>query len=126
MCVVLLPASIFMLCPTSAHPDDADLVDELIREVELSTSDQGDRPIDQLQGATQDVVQTWLSRRASALSPYFVNRFGSRRGVLHVSDLPPSSQPLEPPSWRTLTIRQACMIVGALHEAVPAQELMCA
>ena len=109
ICFLLLPAAVFMLCPSSAHPPDAELLGELFRAVEQDP------------GSVEEETQAWLTRRAGALSPYFLNRFGARRGVLHVGDLPRAGWPLEPPGWRTLTFRQACMVVGALYAAVQSE-----
>jgi hypothetical protein len=125
VCIVLLPATVFMLCPTSAHPRDADLLGELFREVSQADPDHAGDASNDLQRSVQTITQAWLARRASALSPYFLNRFGVRRGVLPVGESTAGGQPLEPLGWRTLTFRQACMIVGTLHEALQAEVPAC-
>jgi Family of unknown function (DUF6025) len=114
VCIVLLPAAAFMLCPSSAHPLDAELLNCLFAR--LGTDD-GSLPADRLQQAIEGITTSWLEHNADALSPYFVNRFWPRRGVMHVGDLPASGAPIVPHGFDELTFRQACMVVGALYEA---------
>jgi hypothetical protein len=116
---VLMPAAIFMLCPADAYPRDSDLVSELIHSVRQATEGLADRP-ESMMAAVDSAVQRWLERATHALSGYFLNRFGARRGVLNAGELPTYSDPVEPEGFRELTLRQACMIVGALAEAVAA------
>jgi hypothetical protein len=120
LCIALLPAAIFMLCPASAHPRDATLLAELFRQVREAGAHLDTRPDGPLQQAVEDVTRRWLARHAEALSPYFANRFHPRRGVLHTDEPPAASEPHEPDGFRALTLRQACMIVGALVEFLPA------
>jgi len=114
ICVALLPASVFMLCPTSAHPRDCELLSDLFRRV-------GGVPVDRdlldpfaMARPVEQVVEAWWSARADALSPYFRNRFQPGRGVLHPGFLPDCSDPVEPDGFTALTLQQGCMIVGAL------------
>ncbi|MFT3770638.1 MAG: DUF6025 family protein [Minicystis sp.] len=119
LCFVLLPAAIFMLCPTSAHPGDAALLSELFRQIreEVPAFD-ARRPLIALERA-EEVTRSFRARREGALSPYFLNRFRARIGVLHAGDLPAESEPVEPEGFRELTLRQACMILGALVDPSP-------
>jgi hypothetical protein len=120
ICIALLPAAIFMLCPASAHPRDAALLAELFRQVREASAHLDTRPDGPLQQTVEGVTRRWLARHAEALSPYFANRFHPRRGVLHTDGPPAASEPHEPDGFRALTLRQACMIVGALVEFLPA------
>jgi hypothetical protein len=119
ICFVLLPAPVFMLSPTSAHPGDAELLAELFREVRAACPGLGAAPPERLAEAVEGATRSWATRRAGALSPYFMNRFVPRRGVLHAGDLPAASEPVEPDGFRALTLRQATLIAGALLEAGP-------
>jgi hypothetical protein len=114
VCIVLLPAAAFMLCPSSAHPFDAELLSCLFARL---GADDGSLPADRLQQAVEGITTRWLEDNADALSPYFVNRFWPRRGVMHVGDLPASGTPMVPHGFDDLSFRQACMVVGALYEA---------
>ncbi len=114
LCMVLLPAAAFMLCPSSAHPLDVELLSCLFQR--LGTDD-GSMPADRLQQAVEGTTSSWLEHNADVLSPYFINRFWPRRGVMHVGELPASGRAIEPDGFASLTFRQACMIVGSLYEA---------
>lgn len=116
VCMVLLPASIFMLCPTSAHPQDAELLANLFQQVQQVSGS-----LDSMQQTIEDLTQSWLAHHAAALSPYFLQRFYPRRGVLHGGNLPAVSTPQEPEGFRALTFQQACMMVGALNAAVQSE-----
>jgi hypothetical protein len=118
--MVLLPAAIFMLCPTSAHPRDAERMAELIASVRRATSEPTGRP-EQVMERTDQVVRQWLAGARDTLSDYFLERFHARRGVLHAGALPADSAPVEPEGFRALTLRQACMMVGALVGASGAE-----
>jgi hypothetical protein len=114
VCIVLLPAAAFMLCPSSAYPLDAELLSCLFQRL---GPDDGRMPADRLQEAVEGITTSWLEHNADALSPYFVNRFWPRRGVMHVGALPASGTQIEPDGFHGLSFRQACMVVGALYQA---------
>ena len=117
VCFVLLPAAVFMLCPASANPRDAELLAKLFQKVrEVAPVAAGAAGASCLQQAIEDATAAWCDENAVALSPYFLERFGPRRGGLPSGDLPASSEPVEPEGFRELTLRQASMIVGALFE----------
>jgi hypothetical protein len=106
VCIVLLPASAFMLCPSTAYPGDAELLEQLFGRV-LG-------PV----GSIEDTTRAWLGHARQRLSPYWLNRFKPRRGVLHVGELPAGGEACEPRGFRQLSFRQACAIVGALYAAL--------
>lgn len=112
LCVVLLPAATFMLCPGSAHPDDAELVGELLADAADPTLSAPE---------IEAITHRWLERRRDALSAYFADRFRAGSGLLYDSAPPAPSVPIEAPGFRTLTFRQACAIVGALDSAIGGQ-----
>lgn len=117
LCIVLLPAAVFMLCPTSAHPRDAELLADLFGRV-AGGGGPAPRGSHEMQARVEDATRAWLARYADELSPYFLNRFRGRGGVLHPGHLPSATEPEEPEGFRALTLRQACMTVGALVEIV--------
>ena len=114
VCFVLLPATVFMLCPTSAHPGDAELLAKLFRRVR-DASGCGNAIEPAAQQSIETAVMSWSETAGQQLSGYFRSRFGPRRGGLLSGDLV-ESQPLEPEGFRDLTLRQASAIVGALYE----------
>jgi hypothetical protein len=114
LCFLLLPASVFMLCPTTAHQRDAELVSALIRSVRRATPAGDTRSPEAITEAARSAVEAWLSTEGAALSPYFRHRFRPRGTVLHPDKLPSSSRPVEPEGFRELTFRQAGLAVGAM------------
>ncbi|WP_050995228.1 DUF6025 family protein [Bradyrhizobium liaoningense] len=114
ICVALLPAAVFMLCPTSAHPRDSELLSDLFHRVSRVPIEQ--ESLDPLRMARplEYVIEAWWAARAHAISPYFRSRFLPRRGVLHPGCLPGCSDPVEPDGFATLTLQQGCIIVGAM------------
>ncbi|HEY5879269.1 MAG TPA: DUF6025 family protein [Nakamurella sp.] len=114
LCFLLLPASVFMLCPTTAHPRDAELVAALFRTVRRATPAGDTRSPEVITQAARSAVAAWLSTQGPALSPYFMHRFRPRGSVLPAVELPSSSRPVEPQGFRELTFRQAGLAVGAL------------
>lgn len=109
----LLPAAAFMLCPSSAHPDDGALLSELFDSVRAARDGDSDDPGLALK-AVEAAAGEWHARSSRSLSRYFRGRFGGRRGAIDAQDAPSESEPVEPGGFRELTFRQACMIVGAL------------
>lgn len=112
LCIVLLPAATFMLCPGSAYPADEELLGELFADIAA----EGERTI--AAPEIEAIVHRWLERRRHALSSYFVDRFRAGSGLLYGSAPSAPSEPIEPPGFRALTFRQACAIVGALDSAI--------
>ncbi len=113
--MVLLPASIFMLY--AVRGKDADVVAELIQSTLSKVNNPENNEIAKSEART--VVRDWLARNSMSLSPYFLSKFRPTTGYSLDSAL--SVQELcEPEGFRKLTFRQACLIVGALHEMVDA------
>lgn len=109
---VVLPASIFTLLATDAHPDDASLLDQLFRSCgEVQHVDPGEMA-ERVTGA----VAAWWSSAGERLSPYFCRRWSARRSVQNDIDLPVGSSAVVPDSFRALSMRQASMAVGSLLE----------
>ena len=117
---VLMPSTMFMLCPTSAHECDhepvADLIARVGRAVGTGAAARAAMP------AVQGVVRDWLAETEGRLSGYFLDRFHRRRGVLNSGDLPERSVAVEPTGFREMSLRQACMTVGALMQALSPEE----
>ncbi len=112
----LLPAAIFMLFPTTAHPRDGELLAGLFAAVADAAPDRGE-PAAALAKRVELVTRTWLGREGAQLSAYFTARFRPRSGLLAVASGHAPATPIEPAGFRELTVRQACMIVGTLVEA---------
>lgn len=107
---ILLPAAVFLLCPASTHPIDAELLSKLFRRVLREVED------DDPQAPVEAITRDWYESNHLRLSSYFLSRFGPRCGGLGLSHAPVSSQPIEPEGFRDLTLRQASMMTGALFE----------
>ena len=114
---VLLPASIFTICPSDAHPGDEAVVGRLLRSVLEGTNPKEPEPA-RLAEQVEALARQWWPRARTELSGYYLNRFGTRRSVLNDGELPEFSSTVEPDGFRELSMRQACMVVGALTEAV--------
>jgi|GEM_PF-1448635 len=113
---ILMPVTIFMLCPTTAHEGDHALVASLIARVRKHSADAADPA--QAMAQVQAVVYAWLAEVEGRISPYFITRFERRSGVLHKARPPAYSEPVEPAGFRDMSLRQACMTVGALMVAL--------
>ena len=117
---VLMPVVIFMLCPTSAHEGDRVLVEDLIARVRRAI---GTGRVARAQmPEAREVVGAWLQSAEGRVSDYFLDRFHRRRSVLHRGELPAFSEPVEPDGFREMTLRQACMTIGALVEALTEED----
>jgi hypothetical protein len=114
VCVLLLPASVFMLCPSSSQPRDVDAVQSLLREV---------MPLGDDVPKIERVAAAWHARNAGSLSQYFLGRFRPRSGVPLAGEfgVPVVGRPVIPEGFRDTTVQQACAVVGALVAAVTAQ-----
>ena len=103
--IAILPASIFMLCPTSRHPADAELLTELF----TSTAGQG-------AGKTGQIAKSWFAKEGQQLSPYFRARFVTGAGVPRSGASMPQAHSVEPQGFRNLGIAEACAIAAAFEE----------
>ncbi|PZD96795.1 hypothetical protein DNH61_06250 [Paenibacillus sambharensis] len=112
---ILMPAAVFTLWPADCHEADRWCIGQLISSVKEKTDQLSGRP-DQMMPCISQIVEEWLSGAESQCSHYWLNRFGTRRGILNEGDIPRSSRPVEPDGFGHLTFRQACMIVGALNQ----------
>jgi hypothetical protein len=115
---VLMPAAVFMLCPADAHPRDGDALAELFARVAAGTAAYAGTTDDRMMAEIDRIVRAWLVTAQPVLSPYFLNRYTARRGVLHDTEVPAASRAAEPDGFRRLSLRQACMIIGALTGAL--------
>lgn len=104
---VLLPAQVFMLCPPSTSPQDAEELAELFRRVRGVHAD-----------AAYDTTLTWLTGSRERLSRYLRGRFRTGSGVPADGTRRPRAVPVEPDGFRELTFRQACGVVAAFEEVV--------
>lgn len=115
VCVLLLPAAVFLLCPSSAHPRDLDAVAELLREL---------RTLERDVPASERATLAWLKRWRDELSSYFLHRFRHRSGIPHAGELSrqrPAARSIVLDEFRNVTMLQACAAVGALVGAISAQ-----
>lgn len=114
---VLLPAAIFSLFPSSAIDRDVELIEDLVAQVHTKT-DNLIHKSNLLAPEIENCVREWIAQRRSHLSDYFVGRFASRRSVLTHKPAPEAGEPIEPEGFDALTLQQASMMVGVLHEAI--------
>jgi hypothetical protein len=115
---ILMPAAVFMLCPADVHARDGELLASLFDQVEVATAVYAGTTDDRLMAEVDRVVRRWLIDAQRELSPYFLNRYNARRGVLHDTEVPEASNAFEPDGFRRLSVRQACAVVGALTDAL--------
>jgi hypothetical protein len=103
---VLLPASIFMLCPNSYYTQDIELLNDLFSLVKEGRSSQN----------TPAVYQSWSKDNWPKLSDYFKKRFIKRRGIV-LEKLPEENSKSEiTESFKELSLSEACHLVGLMHE----------
>jgi hypothetical protein len=119
---VLLPASPFMLLPSSAHPADAECLEALLDRVHAETDGLLGSGSHRLGPTIDSVVREWLDGEGERLSSYFLYRFSARRSVYNEVDLPETGEPLEPRGFRSLALRQATTVIGAIKQAVVERE----
>ena len=104
---IILPATIFLLCPRAQDGQDTLLVDELLRRVQSAH-----------QGCQQGVVTEWFQERAGELSAYFLSRFYPDRG--QPQQLAQCAGPLViPDTFRAIPIETLCHIVAVLMALRP-------
>ncbi|MFB1485119.1 DUF6025 family protein [Corallococcus sp. RDP092CA] len=110
---VLAPAAVFMLCPSSSHPCDAERVADLFHAL-AGIAPPGEASPEAAMDPVREVVQGWLARSRPELSSYFLSRFHPRRGLAQDGEVPAHSDVVEPEGFRGLSVAQACRVVGAL------------
>lgn len=116
LCIALLPASIFMLCPTTAHSCDSEMISQLFSQVlECRVPPESEDDITQFH-RIEKVTLDWFDRYERSISRYFICRFQPRVGILHPAELPKKTEPIEPEGFSSLSVKEACMIVGALSK----------
>lgn len=114
---VIAPTAPFLLWPSSREPRDVALVGDLLARVRTAIAAWPER-VDRTAPEIQRVVAEWLATEGAELSAAF------RRQIRWGDRLSPDGRPLaagepvEPEGFATLTMSQACQIVGALVEAV--------
>lgn len=113
---VLMPASIYTICPTSEHTDDLEAINSLIVRILDTTA--GLNETDLLFNKVRETVEGWLCEYKNNLSPYYMNRFAARRSVLNQVELPQKSRAMIPDHFYDLNFRQCSMIVGSLIESL--------
>ncbi|MEU3528101.1 DUF6025 family protein [Streptomyces sp. NPDC038707] len=104
---VLLPAQVFMLCPPSTSPADADLLADLFRRVRAAGPD-----------AAHATALGWLGEHGQKLSAYLRDRFRPGTGVPADGTPRDPAVPVEPDGFRALTFRQASGTVAAFEEVL--------
>ena len=114
---ILLPSSIFMLCPSSAYPKDRTLLSNLFeRTYRLTRS--GGRRRTVTQPEVDGLVEAWWAAGHSGLSQYFIGSFARRRSIYTGGPVPVGGRPLLCETLKRLTVAQASMLVGALYEVI--------
>ncbi|WP_149183693.1 DUF6025 family protein [Streptomyces sp. TRM49041] len=107
LCFVLLPAQVFMLCPPSTSPRDAEVLGDLFGAVLAAGPDDA-----------YETALTWLTAHGERLSDYVRGRFRAGSGVLADGTPRDPAVPVEPEGFRDLTFRQACGAVAAFEEVL--------
>ncbi|WP_394938088.1 DUF6025 family protein [Psychromicrobium sp. YIM B11713] len=103
--IALLPAAVFMLCPTSREPRDAELLSELFSATAgLGAEHAGEK------------ARAWFVEHAEQLSSYLRGRFLPGSGVPREGAPLPEACSVEPEGFRKLGIAEACAIVAAFEE----------
>jgi hypothetical protein len=112
---VVMPAPVFMLCPTNLKSNDAQVLEGLFSHIfanfdPLECSESLGKKLNAL-------VHEWLQRNGQDLSSYFTRRFNGWPGLLDVdsAELDVSDHLLSK-AWQALTIEQLCIVVGTFHE----------
>lgn len=114
---VIAPTAPFLLWPSSREPRDVALIEDLLTGVRTAIAAWPER-VDRTAPEVQRVVGEWLNAEGAELSAAF------RRQIRWGDRLSPDGQPLsagqpvEPAGFETLTMSQACQVIGALVEAV--------
>jgi Family of unknown function (DUF6025) len=114
---VLLPVTIFMLWPSSAYPSDAAGVDALVARMLDARGSLSRQPEVAIPHADR-IVRGWLDEFGPRMSSYFLERFPPRRSVLPPTIDHDVARALEPREFGLLTMREACLLVGALVRAL--------
>ncbi len=109
LCVVLLPAPVFMLCPADTDPRDAELLAALFRTVRAADPDDA-----------YPTALGWLGEHGGKFSGYLRGRFRDGSGVPHDGILREPSTPVQPEGFREMTFRQASAMVAAFEEVANA------
>ena len=113
---MLLPATVFMLCPTSAHPDDERPAGKALRAGSaIPTDTKAERKLHQAQ-AIENVTRAWHDTEGAKLSAYFRDRFGPRRGGLLAGDVRPPAIRSSRQDFAISRCAKPRLIVGALYE----------
>jgi hypothetical protein len=105
--LLLAPASVFMLCPSSANPNDTEILSVLFRK--LGSQSPHIRTSDQIEA----IVDEWWSGARRHISSYFKARFS---GSSHYFAQAEAGWTVEPEGFPSLSVRDACTVVGALIE----------
>lgn len=112
---VLLPATIFNLCPHSSHSRDVELVSSLIDEIQRATCMLNGRP-ETMSRTISRISENWLAAEKGMLSEYFLCRLAPRHSATAHFSAPAEGTPIVPENLPTLTLQQASMTVGALSQ----------
>jgi hypothetical protein len=114
---VIAPTAPYLLWPSSREPRDTALVEALLARVRTAIAAWPER-VDRTVPEIQRVVGEWLDAEGAEVSPAF------RRQIMWGDRLSPDGTPLapgrpvEPDGFASLTMSQACQVIGALVEAV--------
>lgn len=115
--LILLPMSIFTLCPNNTSSDDQEIMSLLFDQVREALGSPAPEPEEELRTAERVVAQ-WWARSKNDLSRYFKSKFSSQRSIHVPFSSPDPSFPVALPGFKALSIREACLLVGLLHRLV--------
>lgn len=112
--LLLLPMSIFTLCPNNTSLNDQEIMSELFIQVREALSSAAPEPEEEVKIAER-IVSRWWERSRGSLSRYFKSKFTSQRSIHVPFSSPEPSFPVALPGFKALAIREACLLVGLLH-----------
>lgn len=110
--IILLPAAVFMLAPPSGYPADQILLSELADCIARTS----DSPC--ALGAASDLTRIWFNDNHGRLSPYFVSRFTKHSGLFSHHQTEAHGTSVLPTAVASLPMNMACVLIGALHDAM--------
>lgn len=114
---ILLPASVFLLWPNSAYPEDIEYINELIKKIHEESDHLKFKP-NLSKIAIDSAVSEWFKTRKKYLSRYFKNRFNPNIGIFNSEKMPGICKHIEPHGFGELSWLQASSTVGALNTLI--------
>ncbi|HEU5251917.1 MAG TPA: DUF6025 family protein [Solirubrobacterales bacterium] len=116
--LALLPVAPFLLCPSSSHETDLDLVDQLLEAIDERTRQRDVGPQQDRHLSIEREVRWWLDEWGNELSPYFLNRFSGNWSILSPHADEATGPTAMPPHLGSLEMQDACSVACALQDEI--------